>query len=144
MAAVEQPRVGEVAVVRHIHIVGTGPHERADNVRWEEVALIIAGFDRGNLHVRRYADNADPVGCRRNRSCCVRTVAVVIEPRSRVLIRNTSHARDTIFEINVGCDIRVRVVETRIDIAYYHLGTAARYRVSLWSVNLAHVPLQAG
>ena len=75
VAAVELPRVDEVAVVRDLHPVLGGPDEAADRRLGIDEARVVDDLDRGDLHARGHTGDADAVdrGCDRARD--VRAVA---------------------------------------------------------------------
>ena len=124
VAAVEEPRVGEVAVVRHVDAVGPRPHEGADDGLGEEEAVGVAGLDAGDLDARCDTDDADAVGGRGDRAGGVRAVTVVVVGRDRARHRCPAHAVGAGGGVDVGCEVRVRVVEAGVDVADQHRGAA--------------------
>src|SRR5205807_117541 len=73
----------------------------------------------------------------------MRAVAVVVVPGSGRRVGSAADARDAICKIDVGRQVRVRVVQTRIDIANGNTRVPAVDRASGRCANLVHVPLQA-
>lgn len=118
------------------------PHERADHRFGIEEAVGIAHLHAGNTHMRRHADDADAVGRRGDRPRGVRSMTIV--PCRRILVRNATDSRNTVAEVNVRGEVRVRVIQAGVEIADDHGRTAARDGVRFRRVNLPHVPLQAG
>ena len=123
-------------------MVGPGPYKGANNgFREKEPAVIRTRFDRGDLDVWSYSNNPLAVGSRGDRSRSVRPMPISIL-RSKPRHRRTRQAISAVGNIDVLAQVRMIEVNARIDVADQHGRAAARYRVRLRRVNLAHVPLK--
>ena len=120
-----------------------GPHERAHHGLREEEAIGVAGLDPGDPDVGRDAHDPQPVGRRRDGASRVGSVAVVVVGRDLARNGRAAHAVHAVGVIDVRREVRVRVVEARVDVAHDHARTPASYLVRLGRLDLSHVPLQA-
>ena len=141
VAAVEEIRIGEVAVVRHVDVVRRCPDERADHRFGKEEAGGVARLDSGDLDVRRHADDSESVGGGGDGSGGMGAVAVVVLCRKSGH-RHSAHAVDAVGHVDVLPQVRMVEIDSRIDVAHQHRGAAAGDRMRFRCVDLPHVPLQ--
>src|SRR5262249_52759495 len=138
--AVEQPRIGEVAVVGYLDVVRGDPHEGADDHFRVEEAGVVSGLDTSDLDAGRGADDAQAIGRCGDRAGGVGAVA------SRVIVRQQRRRAATgavcaLAGVVVGRDVRVAKVEAGVQVGHRDRRAAAGYRVSRRRIDLAHVPL---
>src|SRR5262249_47850092 len=125
VAAVEQPRVGEVAVVGDVDVVGAGPHERAHHGLGEEESVGIAGLDARQLHVGRDAADTHGVLGSRDNAGGVGAVPVVVHPRCGVGVRGATDTGRAVREVDVRRDVRVGEVQAGVDVSDYDVRATA-------------------
>ncbi len=140
--AVEIPGVCEVAVVRHVEMVGARPHERAHDRLGKEEAIRRSCFDRGQPDVGRDADDAEPIPRGGNGAGGVRPVAVVVLPCRGRGVRAAPDAGDAVCEVDVRSEVRMREVDSGVDITREHRLASACDRLRFEGVDLLHVPLK--
>jgi hypothetical protein len=104
-------------VVRHLDVMLGGPHERADHGLGEEEPGGVAGLDPGDAHVGCDADDSESVLGRCDSAGSVRPVAVVVHCGDLARHRDAADTVGARRVVYVGGEVRVRVVQTGIDVA---------------------------
>src|SRR6266851_1700257 len=102
VAAVEEPGVGEVAVVCDLNVVRACPHKGADNSLWEEESISVTRLDPGDLHIGRYPHNADAILSGGNCARRMGAMSVVIHPGVRILVWDAPDARYAVSKVYIG------------------------------------------
>src|SRR5206468_1985688 len=131
----------EVAVVGHVEAMGSRPHEGADDGLREEEAIRVTCLDAGDPDTGRDPHDADSVGRCRDCAGGVGAVTVVVCGGDCSRNRATGQTVDAVGRVNVGCQVGMRVVETRVNVTDKHAGAATGDRMRVEYTDLAHVPL---
>src|SRR6202022_1432472 len=86
----------------------------------------------------------DSVGGGRNRARGVGPVSIDVHGRDLAWHRRTAEAIYAVRVVNVGGEVRMGVIQARIDVAHQHRASPARNGVSFRGLDLLHVPLECG
>src|SRR5439155_11151602 len=115
--AVKEVRVGEVAVVGHIHVARAGPHKSTnDRFGKEESTLVGPRFYSGDSNVRRNANDPDAVSGSGDGPSRMRAVAVPIL-RGETRNRRPGQTVGTVYNIDILSQIWMIEDDARVDVS---------------------------
>ena len=144
VAAVELPRVDEVAVVRDLHPVVRGPDEPTYRRLGIDEACIGDDLDRCDLHARSHAGDTDTVdrGC--DRAGDVRAVGRRCRvPGGLSRVHDSTQAGRTLVLGDLRDQVGMGARDTAIQHADDDVRASRGHRVRRGDSDLSHVPLQA-